>query len=49
MFEHVAAKRIVRVYEEACLVEQRREPVGAVRWGRLFFGYFHFGEAKESD
>jgi len=24
-------------------------PAGAARWGRLFFGYFIFGEAKESD
>jgi hypothetical protein len=24
-------------------------PEVAAHWGRLFFGYFHFGEAKESD
>ncbi len=28
MFEHVDAQRIVRVYESACLAEQRREPEG---------------------
>jgi hypothetical protein len=37
MFEHVAAKRIVRVYEEARLFEQRREPEGR-RTGGGFFG-----------
>ena len=24
-------------------------PAGAVRWGRLLFGYFFFGEARKSD
>jgi hypothetical protein len=25
------------------------DPAGAVRWGRLLFGYFFFGEARKSD
>jgi hypothetical protein len=37
MFEHVTAQRVVRVYEEARLFEQRREPEGR-RTGGGFFG-----------
>jgi hypothetical protein len=48
MFEHVTAQRVVRVYEEARLFEQRREPEGAARWGRLFFGYFLLAKQKKA-
>jgi len=49
MFEHVDAKRIVRVYEEACLVEQRRELRSSGTPGSPSFGLLFLGEAKESD
>jgi hypothetical protein len=49
MFEHVAAQRIVRVYEEAWPVEQRREPRRGGGLGSPFLGSLSFGEAKESD
>jgi hypothetical protein len=48
MFEHVAAQRIVRVYEEARPFEQRREPRSGGEPGRAFFDYFLY-TSKESD
>jgi hypothetical protein len=38
-----------RVAQPRLLAKYRGNPAGAARWGRLFFGYFLFGEAKESD
>jgi len=43
MFEHVAAQRIVRVYEEAWPVEQRREPRRGGGLGSPFLGLLSFG------
>src|SRR5512135_724959 len=41
MFEHVTAQRVVRVYEEARLFEQRREPTQwAAHRGRLLWVTF---------
>ena len=41
MFEHVSAQRVVRVYEEARLFEQRREPTKwAAHRGRLLLVTF---------
>jgi len=44
MFEHV-----VRVYEEACPVEQRREPRRGGGLGSRFLWLLSFGETKESN
>jgi len=38
-----------RVAQPRLLVADRGYPAGAANRGRLFFGYFLFGEAKESD
>ena len=38
-----------RVAQPRLLAADRGHPAGAANRGRLFFGYFFFGEAKESD
>ena len=38
-----------RVAQPRLLAADRGYPAGAVNRGRLFFGYFLFGEAKESN
>jgi hypothetical protein len=47
MFEHVAAQRIVRVYEEACLVEQRREPRRGGALGSPFLWLLSLAKQKK--
>ena len=49
LFEHVDAQRIVRVPQPRLFAIDQGNPAGAVNRGRLFLGYFLFGEAKESD
>jgi len=44
LFEHA-----VRVPQPRLFAMDRGNPAGAVNRGRLFLGYFLFGEAKESD
>jgi len=46
---HVLCALLGRVAQPRLLAKYRGNPAGAARWGRLFFGYFLFGEAKESD
>ena len=46
---HVLCALLGRVAQPRLFAKYRGNPAGAVRWGRLFFGYFLFGEAKESD
>jgi hypothetical protein len=47
MFEHVAAQRIVRVYEEAWPVEQRRAPEGRQTGGAFFLVTFSWQDKKK--
>ena len=46
---HVLYALLGRVAQPRLFVKYRGNPAGAARWGRLFFGYFLFGEAKESN
>ncbi len=45
----VMSERVARVPQPPDQSSNAGNPAGAVNRGRLFFGYFLFGEAKESD
>jgi hypothetical protein len=45
----VMSEPVARVPQPPDQSSKQGNPEGAARWGRLFFGYFLFGEAKESD
>jgi hypothetical protein len=47
MFEHVAAQRIVRVYEGPGRSSNAGNCEAAAHWGRLFFGYFLLAKQKK--
>ena len=46
MFEHVAAQRIVRVYEPPGWLDKTKVPRRGGKEGALLFGYFILGQAK---
>ena len=46
---HGVCASLGRVAQPRLLTNYRGNPEGAANRGRLFFGYFLFGEAKESD
>ena len=46
---HGVCAPLGRVAQPRLLVKYRGNPAGAANRGRLFLGYFLFGEAKESD
>jgi len=47
MFEHVAAQRIVRVYEPPGWLDKTKVPRRGGKEGALFFGYFRLCKQKK--